>query len=147
MSPRWAGFGLVAGALVVLTRFFFMSSIAYGFYQRSCHFRTQIEKHWMHGKPTLDAIISEIDMYDHGRAMPPTARGVLRGQVVSGGAIALAVPLILLSYELYLGHSWAHCMILVGLVAYAALEAISYKSYDPMRRPPCAGGSTAVALG
>lgn len=85
--PPLGRFGLAAGALIVLTRPFFMSAIAYRFYQRSRHFCKQIEGHWMHGTPALDTIIAEIDAYDHGRALPPTTRGVLTGQVKSGPSL------------------------------------------------------------
>lgn len=147
LVPPLGRLGLVAGALIVLTRFFFMSAIAYGFYQRSRHFRKRIEKHWMHGTPTLDTIISEIDAYDHGRALPPTIRGVLTGQVKSGAVIAPAVPLVLLSHELHLGHSWAHWLILAALAGYFALESYNYRSYDQMQRPRNAGADAAAVRG
>ena len=46
-------FGLVAGVLFVLTRFFFQSMIAYGYFIRGRYLRTRIEEYWMNGKPTL----------------------------------------------------------------------------------------------
>lgn len=133
-------FGLVAGALIVLSRFFFMSAIAYGFYQRSRYFRTRIEKHWMAGTPSLEEIASDITRYEHGRSAPPAVRGLLSGQIRSGAIIALAVPSILLLYEMSLEHSWERCLILVGLVVYAALEAFNYASYGQIHPPRGGGG-------
>lgn len=145
--PPLGRFGLVSGALIVLTRFFFMSTIAYGFYQRGRHFRKQIEKHWMRGTPDLDTIMSEIDTYDHGRSMPPTTRSVFKGQVTSGAVIVIAVPLILLTYELHLGSSWVHFLIILGLAAYAFLEACGYKSYDQMQPAPSGGRDPSTLRG
>lgn len=76
-APQLGGLGLVAGALIVLVRLFFMSATAHAFYQRSRHIRKRIERRWTHGTPTLGAITSDIDLYDHGRSLPPTMRGVL----------------------------------------------------------------------
>ena len=78
LVPLLGELGLVAGALIVLVRLFFMSATAHGFYQRPRHIRKRIERRWTHGTPTLGAIISAIDAYDHGLALPPTIRGVLR---------------------------------------------------------------------
>ena len=138
--PPLGRFGLVAGSLIVLSRFFFMSAIAYGFYRRSRYFRDRIEKHWIGGAPSLKEITSDIARYEHGQSAPPAGRGLLAAQVRSGAVIALVVPSILLLYELSLGHGWERCLILVGLVVYAALEAFNYAMYGQIHPPRGGGG-------
>ena len=145
--PSLARLGLVAGAMVVLVKFFFMSAIAYGYYQRWRHFRKQIERHWMHGKPTLDTIISEIGTYDHGRALPPTIRGIFRGQVVSGAYIPAAVLLIPLAIELYQGRGWEQCLAVLGLVVFFFVELRSYRSYDQVQPAPRGGRDLSTLRG
>ena len=135
--PPLGWLGLVAGATIVLTRFFFMSAIAYGFYQRSRYFRERIERHWMRGAPTLEQIVSDIARYDHGRSAPPVVRRLLVGQVKSGSVIALVVPSILLLHEMSLHQGWEHCMVLVCLIAYAGLEGFNYARYGQIHPPPC----------
>ena len=138
--PPLGRFGLVAGALIVLSRFFFMSAIAYGFYRRSRYFRDRIEKHWIAGDPALEEITSDITRYEHGRSAPPAGCGPFAAQVRSGAVITLVAPSILLLYELSLGHGWEHCLILVGLVVYAALEAFNYATYGQIHPPRSGGG-------
>ena len=138
--PPLGRFGLVAGALIVLSRFFFMSAIAYGFYRRSRYFRDRIEKHWIGGDPTLGEITSDITRYEHERSAPPAGRGPFAAQVRSGAVITLVAPSILLLYELSLGHGWEHCLILAGLAGYAALEAFNYATYGQIHPPRNGGG-------
>lgn len=133
--PPLGRFGLVAGAMIVLSRFFFMSAIAYGFYRRSRYFRDLVEKHWIAGDPTLEKIASDITRYEHGRSAPPAKRGLLAAQVRSGAVIALVVPSILLAYELSLGQGWERCLIIAGLVVYGALEAHNYATYNQIHPP------------
>lgn len=138
--PPLGRFGLVAGALIVLSRFFFMSAIAYGFYRRSRYFRDRIEKHWIGGAPSLKEITSDIAKYEHERSAPPAGRGPFAAQVRSGAVITLVAPSILLLYELSLGHGWEHCLILAGLAGYAALEAFNYATYGQIHPPRNGGG-------
>lgn len=138
--PALGRFVLVAGALIVLTRFFFMSAIAYGFYRRSRYFRDRIEKYWIAGIPALEEITLAITRYEHGRSAPPASRGLLAAQLRSGAVIALAAPSILLLYELSLGHGWERCLIVMGLVVYAALEACNYATYGQIHPPRGGGG-------
>ena len=145
--PPLGRLGLVAGAMIVLVNFFFMSAIAYAFYQRWRYFRKQIEKHWIHGQPTLDTIVSDIDTYDHGRAMPPATRSVFKGQVKSGAIITIAVPVILLVHELCLEHEWEQCLIVLGLAAIVFLEVHNYKTYDQVQQAPRGGRDPATLRG
>ena len=145
--PPLGRLGLVAGALIVLTKFFFMSAIAYAFFQRWRHLRKQIEKHWMSGTPTLDEIVSEIGLYDHGRALPPTVRGIFKGQAASGAYIPVLVPIIPLAYELHLGHGWEQCLVVLGLAAFVFVEVLSYRSYDQVHQAPYGGRDPSTLRG
>jgi len=126
-------FGLVAGVLFVLIRFFFTSMIAYGYFLRARYFRTRIEQYWMNDEPTLDEIKQDIEKYDHGKSMPPTGRNRFMGQVKSGYILILAIPIIPLAVEYYLGYSWYYCAIVAGLIGYAVLEVYNFKKYDQMQ--------------
>lgn len=145
--PALGRLALVAGAMVVLVKFFFMSAIAYAYYQRWRHIRKQIERHWMHGKPDLGTIVSEIGTYDHGRTLPPTIRGIFRGQVVSGALIPVAVPLIPLAIELHQGRGWEQCLVVLGLTVYFFLELRNYKSYDQVQPAPSGGRDQSTLRG
>lgn len=141
--PSLGRLGLAAGALIVLSRFFVMSAIAYGYYQRARYFRERIEKHWIWGEPTLDEITSDIRAYDHQRSMPPGMRGLIEGQVRSGAVITIIVPVILLGIEMFREQGLGHCMILACLGGYAALEIRNYRSYGQIRPPPGRAGAAA----
>lgn len=126
-------FGLVAGVLFVLIRFFFTSMIAYGYFLRARYFRTRIEKHWMNNEPTLDKIKQDIEKYDHGKSMPPTERNRLMGQVKSGFLLILIIPTIPLAIEFYLGITWEYFVIVGALIVYILLEKHNFNKYDQMQ--------------
>ena len=126
-------FALVSGILFILIRFFFTSMIAYGYFLRARYFRTRIEQYWMKKKPTLAEIKQDIEKYDHGKSMPSTGRNRFMGQVKSGFILILAIPIIPLAIEYYLGYSWYYCAIVAGLIGYAVLEVYNFKKYDQMQ--------------
>lgn len=80
LIPPLGRFGVIAGILFVLIRFFFQSMIAYGFFVRWRYLREQIERYWMRDKendaPTLKSIKDDIIRYDHSKAMPDTGRNL-----------------------------------------------------------------------
>ena len=127
-------FGLIAVALFVMVRLFFMSAIAYGFYLKGRHLRTVIEKHWMHGDPSLDQVISDVTQYDHGKSMPDTGRNRFLGELYSGTFLTTVIPLIPLYIELSSYNDWRHWLIIVILVAYIIWEVYSFKRYDQMQK-------------
>lgn len=126
-------FGLVAGVLFVLIRFFFQSMVAYGYFLRGRYLRTRIEKYWMNGKPSLDEIKKDIETYDHGKKIPKTGRNRLVGQIRSGFILILAIPTIPLAIELYLNLNWQYFVIIGLLVAYVLVEIYNFTSYDQTR--------------
>jgi len=128
-------FGLVAGALFVLIRFFFTSMIAYIYFLRGRYFRTRIEQYWMDGKPTLDEIKKDIKTYDHGKSQPPLSRSPFRGQVKSGFFLILIIPLIPLGIEFYLGIRVEYFVILGALIIYILFEKHNFKNYDQVQPP------------
>jgi len=133
--PPIGRFALLAITLFVLTKFFFQSMIAYGFFLRSRYFRTKIEQHWMNAEPTLDQIKIDIKKYDHDRSMPPTGRNRFVGQIKSGFILVLIIPTILFGLELFWsgGMDLRYYAILVPLIAYVIFEIINFRSYDQMK--------------
>lgn len=123
-------FGLVAGVLFVLIRFFFQSMVAYGYFLRGRYLRTRIEEFWMNGKPTLNELKKDIETYDHGKKVPKTGRNRLLGQVRSGFFLILIIPTIPLAIELHLNQNWQYFVIIGALIAYVIAEIINFKSYD-----------------
>jgi hypothetical protein len=123
-------FGLVAGVLFVLIRFFFLSMIAYGYFLRGRYLRTRIEEYWMNGKPSLEEIKKDIETYDHGKKIPKTGRNRLTGQIRSGFFLILAIPTIPLAIELYLDLNLQYFIIIGFLAAYVLVEIYNFRSYD-----------------
>jgi hypothetical protein len=123
-------FGLMAGVLFVLIRFFFQSMIAYGYFLRGRFLRTKIEEYWMNGKPTLEEIKKHIEVFDHGKKIPKTGRNRLIGQIRSGFFLILIIPTIPLTIELYLKLSAEYFIIISALIAYAVVEIYNFRSYD-----------------
>lgn len=126
-------FGMLSGILFVLIRFFFQSTIAYGYFNRARHLRTSIEKHWIDNNPTLDQIKQEIKDYDHGTTIPSTHRSLFVGQARSGFVLILIIPIIPLAIEFYLGYSWEYFVIITGLVGYLLFEIFNFKNYRQMK--------------
>ena len=128
--PPIGRFALLAVALFVLTKFFFQSMIAYGYFLRGRYLRTKIEEYWMNGKPSLDDIKKEIEIFDHGKKIPKISRNRLIGQVRSGFFLILAIPVIPLVIELYLELNWQYFVIIGFLILYLLFEIYNFKSYD-----------------
>lgn len=126
-------FGLVVGISIVLTRFFFQSMIAYGFFHRWNHLRNQIEQNWMNGSPPLDKVKDTITEYDHKKAIPITHWSLIKGQILSGFGLILVVPIILLAIELCVEHCEYHYWVLGGLICYVIYEIVIFKTYKQMR--------------
>lgn len=137
LVPPLGRFGVTAGILFVLTRFFFQSMIAYGFFIRWRYLREQIERYWMRDKendaPTLKNIKNDIIRYDHNKTLPKTKRSLIMGQVKSGFVLVFIAAIIPLGIELYLEQSWYYALILAGLIGYVILEYRAFKTYDQMQ--------------
>lgn len=127
-------FGLIAVTLFVMVRLFFMSAIAYGFYLKGRHLRTVIEKHWMHGDPSIEQVISNVTQYDHGRSMPDTGRNRFLSELYSGTLLTTVIPLIPLYIELHSYNDWQHWLIIAILVAYIIWEVYRFRKYDHMQK-------------
>ncbi|MCV0367240.1 MAG: hypothetical protein K5798_08285 [Nitrosopumilus sp.] len=126
-------FGLVAGALFVLIRFFFTSMIAYVYFLRARYFRTRIEQYWMDGTPTIDEIKKDIKEYDHGKSQPKTGRNPFMGQVKSGFFLILIIPLAPLAIEFYIGMKLEYFAIIGALIIYILFERYNFKNYDQVQ--------------
>ena len=120
-------FVLTATTLAIMTRFFFQSAIAYGFFIRHRHIQTEIERYWM-GNSDIERVKSVIREFDHGRCIPTTTRKVVAGQLRSG-ALGLALPLFLLND--FVGGA-EYYGVLVLLVVYVSYEIVNYARYDQM---------------
>jgi len=128
-------FGLVAGALFVLIRFFFTSLIAYVYFLRGRYFRTRIEQHWMDNSPTIDEIKTDVKKYDHGKSQPQTNRNPFMGQVKSGFFLILIIPLVPLAIEFYIGVKLEYFIIIGALIIYILFERHNFKNYDQVQPP------------
>ena len=126
-------FGLVAGVLFILIRFFFQSMIAYGYFLRGRYLRTRIEEYWMNEKPSLEDIKNDVKTFDHGKKIPKTGRNRLVGQIRSGFLLILIIPTVPLAIELYFDLNWQYCVIIGFLVAYLLIEIYNFTSYDQMK--------------
>lgn len=136
ISPFWR-YSLVVGLLVILIRFFYQSMISYGFLLRTRFLRTEIEKHWMNGNPSIEKLTEHINDYDHGKSMPDTGRNRYLGQIRSGFILIVAIPIILITNEFYLiGNkiTWEYFVVLVGLIGYVIFEIINFQTYDQMKK-------------
>ncbi|EGG42070.1 Hypothetical protein Nlim_1085 [Candidatus Nitrosarchaeum limnium SFB1] len=126
-------FGLIAGSLFVLIRFFFQSMVAYGYFLRARYLRTEIEKYWMDNNPTLEEIKQNIKKYDHGKTIPTTERNRFLGQVRSGFILILIIPIIPLVIEFSIEYSWKYFAVIAGLAVYVLFEIYNFVTYDQMK--------------
>ena len=124
-------FALTATVLAIMTRFFFQSAIAYGFYLRYRHIRTKIEEHWMN-KTDTEEVKKEIQELDHGKRMPVEKSKIVVGQI-KFGLLSLALPAIPFAYDFAIGSFFWHYVILAALMGYVVYEIWIYAAYDQTR--------------
>ena len=127
-SSFWR-FVLTATILAIMTRFFFQSAIAYGFFLRHRHIQTEIEKYWMDDL-NVERVKNAIRDFDHDKIVPATKKSVVAGQL-RFGFLGLVLPALLLVFD-FVGGVW-HCIVLISLVFYVCYEIVSYATYDQMR--------------
>ena len=121
-------FALTATILSIMTRFFFQSAIAYGFFLRHRHIQTEIEKHWMDGTD-IEKIKKAIREFDHGKHTP--SKNKIVGQL-RFGPLGLALPAILLAIDFDVD-GVKHCIVLILLMGYVFYEILNYVMYDQMK--------------
>ena len=122
-------FALTATILAIMTRFFFQSVIAYGFFTRGRYMRTKIEKYWM-DKSDIKELKLLIKSFDYGRRLP-TKKNKIASQV-RYGPLSLILPLILLIMDFEINNT-EHCIVLIMLMAYVFYEILNYVTYDQMK--------------
>ena len=86
-------FALTATILAIMTRFFFQSVIAYGFFIRHRYIRSEIEKHWMN-KTDIDCIVKIIKSLDHDKYLPSNTNNIV--SQFRYGPLGVVLPSLLL---------------------------------------------------
>lgn len=127
-SSFWR-FALTATILAIMTRFFFQSAIAYGFFLRHRHIQTEIEKYWMDNLD-IERVKKVIQELDHGRRIRATNKKIVVGQL-RFGPLGLALPVLLLIIDFVSGVEYY--VVLMFLVAYVLYEIANYAKYDQMK--------------
>ena len=127
-SSFWR-FALTATILAIMTRFFFQSTIAYGFILRHRYIQTEIEMHWMDNLD-IERIKKVIREFDHGKHIPSTKKKIVVGQLRSG-PLGLVLPVLLLAIDFVSG-VWYY-VVLMLLVVYVSYEIVNYAKYDQMK--------------
>lgn len=122
-------FALTATILAIMTRFFFQSVVAYGFFTRHRYIRTKIEEYWANGSD-IKELKSCMQAFDHGKQLP-----VKKNKIVSqirSGPLGLILPTALLINDFEMG-SVDYYVILIMLMVYVFFEILNYVTYDQMR--------------
>lgn len=125
-SSFWR-FALTATFLAIMTRFFFQSAIAYGFFLRHRHIQTEIEKYWMDGTD-VEKVRNVIREFDHGKHIPPKNKLVSQ---LRSGPLVFVLPVLLLAIDFVSGVEY--CVVLMLLVVYVSYEIVNYATYDQMK--------------
>ena len=123
------GFALTATILAIMTRFFFQSAIAYGFFLRHRHIQTEIEKYWMDNLD-IEHVKKIIQEFDRGKRVPSTNKKIVVGQL-RFGPLGLVLPMLLLIIDFVSGVEYY--VVLMLLVVYVSYEIVNYATYDQMK--------------
>ena len=123
-SSFWR-FTLTATILAIMTRFFFQSAIAYGFFLRHRHRQTEIERYWMDGTD-FEKVRNVIREFDHGKHIPPKNKFVSQ---LRSGPLVFALPVLLLAIDFDV----EYYIVLILLVVYVSYEIANYATYDQMK--------------
>lgn len=126
-SSFWR-FALTATILAIMTRFFFQSAIAYGFFLRHRHIQTEIEKHWMDGTD-VEEVKNAIQEFDHGKHVPKKNKFVSQ---LRSGPLVFALPVLLLAIDFDVSDV-KYYIVLILLVGYVFYEIVNYAKYDQMK--------------
>ena len=121
-------FALTATILAIMTRFFFQSAIAYGFFLRHRYIQTEIEKYWIDNLD-IEHIKKTIREFDHGKHIPSTNKII--GQLRSG-PLGLALPAILLIIDFEVSDI-EYYIVLIPLMVYVFFEILNYVMYGQIK--------------
>ena len=121
-------FALTATILAIMTRFFFQSAIAYGFFLRHRHIQTEIEKYWMNNLD-IERIKKVIQEFDHGKHIP--SKNKIVGQL-RFGPLGLVLPVLLLASDFEIGDA-KYYIVLGFLIIYVFYEILNYVTYDQIK--------------
>ena len=136
VSSSWR-IGLLLVALGLSTRFFFQSTIAYSFLRRWRYLENQIESHWATGKPSLQGLLIDFEVYDHGRRTTVTKFAMLWSQLRAGFLLIFLALSGVLSVEIsHLPHLTPLLIVMfLGFSLYVVWEIVIFVSYDQLKKP------------
>ncbi len=146
--PAFISFAVLAIALILIFRFYLRSCISYADIRRQNYLQRLIERHWMHGKPSMNRIKALIKIFDHECwAVDPLGR-TLRSQLKAGFLVLFLAPFIALCWEIINIHiqffsfllpleTLLFSYVVLGfLIIYIALELISVSRHQPLQQKP-----------
>lgn len=129
--------GLLLVALGLMIRLFSQSMIAYAFLRRCRYIENAIEAHWAVRQPSLQQIVVDLQIYDHGRRATVSRLAMFWSQLRAGFLLIFLVLSVILLIELsQVQVTNALSVILVGFLAYVVWEVVIFVQYDQLKRPP-----------
>ncbi len=139
----------LAIAIILIFRFYLRSCISYADIRRQNLLRRAIERHWMHGKPSINRIKALIKIFDHECWAVDSLGRTLRSQLKAGFIVLFLAPILALLWELVSLHlqffqnpilmletlifSYA---IFIFMIVYIILELIAVKRHKPLQQKP-----------
>lgn len=146
--PPFVNFAALAISLILIFKFYLRSCISYADIRRQNLLRRAIERHWMHGKPSLNRIKALIKIFDHECwAVDPLGRN-LRSQLKAGFLVLFLGPIIVLGWEILNLHIQFFTLlipletllfsyaVLAFMVIYITYELISLRRHQPLKQKP-----------